>query len=102
MWPLRAGRAAELGLRVQAEGEASVVQSEALAALRTAVGAAAEWEGQLRRALAKKGASTDVGTLLGKVRAAPTVKSRVCTLGGGHRASWYFERLPSTCCSLGN
>lgn len=55
----------------QAEGEASVVQSAALVELRTTVGAAAEWEGHLRRALAKKGASADVATLLDKVRACP-------------------------------
>jgi hypothetical protein len=45
---------------VQAEGEGSVVHSAALGQLREAVAQAADWEAQLRRALAKKGTSTDV------------------------------------------
>jgi hypothetical protein len=56
---------------VQAEGEGSVVHSAALGQLREAVAQAAEWEAQLRRALAKKGTSTDVDgpALLQKVNA---------------------------------
>lgn len=54
---------------VQAEGEGSVVHSAALGQLREAVAQAVEWEAQLRRALAKKGTSTDVdgSALLQKV-----------------------------------